>query len=68
MQPMQAPEQLTLFLEYEQYLRSGTPIAELTDLVHLAPYWRTLLNPLEDLRQGKHSGIRSNARFDRSQT
>ena len=55
MPPMEATEQLPLFLQGEQSLRSGTPLADLGDLASLAPYWRTLLEPLESLRQRKYN-------------
>jgi len=59
MAPIAATEHLPLFLRCEESLRSGTPLTQLADLPNLAPYWRSLLEPLESFRKDRYNDIPS---------
>jgi len=52
---MEASDQLPGFLCCEQSLRAGVPLAEIADARQLAPYWQSLLEPLESYRRRKRS-------------
>jgi thymidylate synthase len=55
MPPMEAAEQLPVFLRCEESLRAGVPLAQLADAEALATYWQQLLAPLESYRRRKYT-------------